>query len=285
MMTNNVEPELVRLQKFLARAGVASRRASEELITSGRVTVNGRIVDTLGTKVDPISDEVCVDGVAVGRQERTVTLMLHKPAGYVTTMFDPQGRPTVAELVPVDEYPGLFPVGRLDRDTTGLLLFSTDGDLGARLLHPGFHVDKTYLALVDGVPDERDLENLRNGVALDDGMTAPAIVELLTGEEEERAREQIGDDFQASGIQHGHAGVHSRAQREKCGSIVSITIHEGRKRQVRRMMSAISHPVIALHRQRFDDLTLDGLKRGEWRLLEESEIEALSMHGGLSGER
>lgn len=280
-MTNNTDIQLVRLQKFLARAGVASRRASEDLIVSGRVTVNGQIADTLGTKVNPDIDIVAVDGQVIDGQDATVTLMLHKPAGYVTTMSDPQGRPTVAELVPVDRYPGLFPVGRLDRDTTGLLLFSTDGDLGARLLHPGFHVNKTYVAMVDGVPDEADLENLRNGVALDDGMTAPAIVTLLSGEEEATAREQIGSDAQASGLLHAHSGVNSRAQREKSGSIVSITIHEGRKRQVRRMFSALSHPVIALHRQSFDELTLDGLDRGCWRLLTQAEVETLFAHSGL----
>ena len=140
----------MRLQKFLARAGAASRRGSENLMTAGRVTVNGQVVTELGSKVDPLVDEVAVDGVPVYLAQGPVTIMLHKPAGYVTTMSDPQGRPTVAELVPTDRFPGLFPIGRLDFDTTGLLLFSTDGELGNGLLHPRHHVEKRYLALVNG---------------------------------------------------------------------------------------------------------------------------------------
>ena len=192
--------ETMRLQKFLARAGVASRRASEQLILDGRVAVNGKVVTELGTKVrvyagetvgagkraeegrtaDNASvtealaqkesasgaDTVTVDGAAVTLCEETVTLMLNKPAGYVTTMDDPQGRACVASLVPLDRYPSLFPVGRLDRDTTGLLLFSTDGQLGNRLLHPRHHVSKTYLALTLGIPTEQALETLRMGVEL-----------------------------------------------------------------------------------------------------------------------
>ena len=145
---SNPEPRIVpmRLQKFLARAGVASRRGSENLMTAERVTVNGRVVTELGSKVDPLVDEVAVDGKVVRLADGPVTLMLHKPAGFVTTMSDPQGRPTVAELVPTEACPGLFPVGRLDADTTGLLLFSTDGELGNGLLHPKRHVVKRYLA-------------------------------------------------------------------------------------------------------------------------------------------
>ena len=159
----------MRLQKFLARAGAASRRGSENLMTAGRVTVNGEVVTELGSKVDPLVDEVAVDGAVVRLADGPVTIMLHKPAGFVTTMSDPQGRPTVAELVPTERYPGLFPIGRLDFDTTGLLLFSTDGELGNGLLHPKHHVTKRYLACVEGRPTERDLEFLRRGIELDDG--------------------------------------------------------------------------------------------------------------------
>ena len=162
------QPFPMRLQKFLARAGVASRRGSEDLMTAGRVSVNGQIVTELGSKVDPKVDVVCVDGREVHLEDGSVYLMLHKPKGYLTTMDDPQGRPCVAQLVPRGRYPGLFPVGRLDKDTTGLLLFTTDGDMGQRLLHPKHHVDKTYQAHVAGVPDEVDLARLRGGIMLDD---------------------------------------------------------------------------------------------------------------------
>uniref|UniRef100_UPI0022E1E4E4 pseudouridine synthase n=1 Tax=Eggerthella sinensis TaxID=242230 RepID=UPI0022E1E4E4 len=157
----------MRLQKFLARAGAASRRGSENLMTAGRVTVNGDVVTELGSKVDPLVDEVAVDGAVVRLADGPITLMLHKPAGFVTTMSDPQGRPTVAELVPTERYPGLFPIGRLDYDTTGLLLFSTDGELGNGLLHPKHHVTKRYLACVEGTPTERELAlpGLRRGHA------------------------------------------------------------------------------------------------------------------------
>ena len=185
----NEAPRIVpmRLQKFLARAGAASRRGSENLMTAGRVTVNGQVVTELGSKVDPLVDQVAVDGVVVRLADGPVTVMLHKPAGFVTTMSDPQGRPTVAQLVPVDRYPGLFPIGRLDADTTGLLLFSTDGDLGNGLLHPKHHVAKRYLACVEGRPAERDLARLRRGVELDDGLTAPADARLVEGPAARRA--------------------------------------------------------------------------------------------------
>jgi 23S rRNA pseudouridine2605 synthase len=211
----------VRLQKYLARAGVASRRASEQLITSGRVSVNGQVVTQLGTKVyvsendqEP-SDEVTLDGVLVLLKDEDVTLMLHKPAGYVTTMQDPQGRPCVASLVPLGQYPSLFPVGRLDRDTTGLLLFSTNGALGNKLLHPRHHVEKTYLALTLGVPTEKALEQLRSGVELSDGTTQPAKVELLEGEEKEQACQCFDFAHQgASGSSNAAQKMQREAQRE-----------------------------------------------------------------------
>ena len=237
----------MRLQKFLARAGVASRRGSEDLMTAGRVAVNGVVTTQMGAKVDPDTDIVTVDGRTVTLSERPAYVALNKPAGYITTMSDPRGRHTVAELVPVGKYPGLFPVGRLDRDTTGLLLFTTDGELGFSLLHPRFHVRKTYDVRVEGELDERHAEQLRAGVMLDDGMTAPAEV-MLT-----------------------RSGETSEAE---------ITIREGRKRQVRRMFSAVGHPVIALHRVRFGPIGLGDLEPGAWRVLTDEEVEALKRAGG-----
>ena len=158
-----IYPHTMRLQRFLARAGVASRRGAEALMSAGRVTVNGVVATEMGTKIDVGRDRVAVDGAPVALADEAAYLMLHKPAGYLTTMRDPQGRPCVSELVPRDRFPGLFPVGRLDLDTTGLLLFTTDGDLAQRLLHPSHHVDKSYLAIVDGRVRDADLEPLRAG--------------------------------------------------------------------------------------------------------------------------
>ena len=238
----------MRLQKFLARSGVASRRGSEDLMTAGRVCVNGEVVRELGSKIDPLVDTVTVDGRIVHLADTPVTLMLHKPAGYLTTMSDPFGRPTVADLVPCDRYPGLFPIGRLDFDTTGILLFSTDGELGNGLLHPRKHVDKTYEAHVDGVVSAEQIKALCKGVPLDDGMTLPAEVEL------------IGSNGSTSDVR--------------------ITIHEGRKRQVRRMCSFVGHPVLELHRCKFGPLELDGLAEGAWRLLEEEQVASLRRAAG-----
>lgn len=233
----------MRLQKFLARAGAASRRGSEELMTSGRVSVNGIVVTELGAKVDPAADRVFVDDIEVHLSDVPVYLALNKPAGVVTTMSDPHGRPTVADFVPRDEVPGLFPVGRLDADTTGLLLFTTDGELSHRLLHPRWKVPKSYVAEVDGLPDEGDLEILRTGVALDDGLTAPATVNML--------------------------------ERRADTAVVEMSIREGRKRQVRRMFSAVSHPVITLYRTSFGPVGLGELAPGAWRHLTSDEVDAL----------
>lgn len=247
-------PVPMRLQKFLARAGVASRRGSEDLMTAGRVTVNGRVAVELGTKVDPAADVVEVDGRRVGLADGKAYLVLNKPADVLTTMDDPHGRPTVVPLVPVDRFPGLFPVGRLDRDTTGVLLFTTDGDLAARLLHPSSHVTKVYHALVDGLLSARDLDELRCGVELDDGPTAPARCRVLGPEEAARSR----------------CGRPGRFE-----TLVELAIHEGRKRQVKRMLSAVGHPVLRLDRVRFGPLGADGLEPGAWRLLATGEVEAL----------
>lgn len=237
--------EPMRLQKFLARAGVASRRKCEELIASGRIAVNGSVVTELGTKVDPAHDAVAFDGRTVSLSADDVVVMLNKPAGFLTAMSDERGGRVVASLVPVGEFPGLFPIGRLDRDTTGLLLFTTDGELGHRLLHPSHNVEKRYVADVKGALSEEERCTLEDGVMLDDGMTAPAKCEVL------------------SVLPDG-----SR-------STVALTIHEGRKRQVRRMLAAVGHEVISLHRERVGGLSLGDLQPGEWRELSAEEVALL----------
>ena len=224
----------VRLNRYLASTGVGSRRAADEVIRAGRVTVNGAAAE-LGTLVCE-GDDVRVDGRPV-RVQATMVVLLHKPAGVVTTARDPQGRPTVVELVPAPVR--LFPVGRLDRETTGLLLLTNDGALADRLMHPRHGVPKTYVARVAADPGAPVLERLRRGVELEDGPTAPAEVRL--------------------------AGP----------GRVEITIHEGRNRQVRRMLAAVGHPARGLHRSAYGGLELGNLAPGEWRELTDAEVEAL----------
>ncbi|MCL1799542.1 MAG: rRNA pseudouridine synthase [Eggerthellaceae bacterium] len=263
----------MRLQRFLARAGMASRRGSEDLMTAGRVTVNGEVVRELGSKVDPLTDEVAVDGRPVAYPSAPVTLMLNKPAGYITTMSDPYGRPCVASLVPTGDYPGLFPVGRLDTDTTGLLLFTTDGDLAHRLLHPRHHVQKSYEAWVEGVPRACDLDRLARGIDLEDGPTQPAEVELL-GVDKGTGRLSSFDTLENKYVYQKMTNAPSPCQLPSLCQLhaqVRITIREGRKRQVRRMFEAIGHPVASLHRPAFGGLALGTLEEGSWRLLTEAE--------------
>ena len=246
----------MRVQKFLARAGVASRRGSENLMTAGRVRVNGQVVTELGSKVDPLVDVVTVDGREVRLADGSVYLMLNKPAGYVTTMRDPGGRPCVASLVPTSTYPGLFPVGRLDRDTTGLLLFTTDGEAAQRLLHPSFEKDKHYVALVEGRLSRTAIDRLERGITLDDGPCAPAKVERI------EADSSLANAVCPKGVPKG------------C-SLVGLTIHEGRKHQVKRMLSEVGHEVIALHRDTFGPLVLKDVKPGKWRQLTADERKRL----------
>ncbi|HVF32456.1 MAG TPA: pseudouridine synthase [Acidimicrobiales bacterium] len=232
-----------RLQKVLARAGLASRRVCEDLIAAGRVTVNGDVAD-LGRRVDPVADVIEVDGALVPTAPGLVHYLLNKPAGVVTTAADTHGRPTVVQLVPAE--PRVFPVGRLDADTEGLLLLTNDGVLTHRLTHPSFGVEKEYLASVDGDPSPAALRRLREGVVLraedgeDERPTAPAKV----------ARLEAG--------------------------LLRVTIHEGRNRQVRRMCEAIGHPVTRLVRTRIGPLADRRLKPGEWRLLTGDEVRALA---------
>ncbi len=270
----------MRLQKFLARAGASSRRGSENLMTAGRVTVNGQVVTELGSKVDPACDVVAVDGHVVSWGASPTTIMLHKPAGFVTTMSDPHGRATVADLVPTDRYPGLYPIGRLDADTTGLLLFSTDGELGHGLLHPRHHVEKTYWALVEGRPGPADVRALCDGVLLEDGRTAPARARVLAGAERDRAMACF-----AGPRPHTHAQARQRTRahkgRDASDSVVELVLTEGRKHQVKRMLAAVGHPVVSLHRETFGPLSLAGLARGTWRELSVRETEAL--HRAVGG--
>ena len=281
---NQTQPEErlvpMRLQKFLARAGAASRRGSENLMTAGRVTVTGQVVTELGSTVDPLVDQVAVDGVPVRLEGGPVTIMLHKPAGYVTTMSDPQGRPTVAELVPTDRFPGLFPIGRLDFDTTGLLLFSTDGELGNGLLHPRHHVEKRYLALVNGKPTPEQLGQLEQGIQLDDGMTVPAKAALVEGAEAKRALSMLEvppavPDHEPNGSVPSPQRAAILRKRSQQRAVVRVVLREGRKRQVKRMLSAIKHGVLALHRDSFGPIELGDLPRGQWRELTPEEVAAL----------
>jgi 23S rRNA pseudouridine2605 synthase len=224
----------VRLNAYLARAGVASRRGADELIKAGRVRVNGAPGE-LNTFVGA-NDTVEVDGSPVEKQALAY-LLLHKPAGVVTTARDPYGRPTVVGLVPAE--PRVVPVGRLDADTTGALLLTNDGALAQRLAHPRYQVDKVYEAEVEGDPGDETLRRLREGVELDDGRSAPA-----------------------------------RARRLARGRI-ELTIHEGRKHQVKRMLEAVGHPVQRLHRSGYAGLDLQGLRPGRWRRLTKDEVAAL----------
>lgn len=238
-----------RLQKVLAQAGIASRRKCEGLITAGKVTVNGAVVRELGIKVDPARDLIAVEGNPIGKQ-LPVYILLNKPTGVVTTAFDPEGRKTVIDLVKTGER--VFPVGRLDMNTSGLLLLTNDGVLANGLMHPRHEVDKRYRAEVKGEISDEALKRLEKGVLLEDGMTAPAKVELLN--------------------------------RTPQTSLFDITIHEGRNRQVRRMCEAVGHPVLRLKRVQFAFLTLGNLRPGDWRTLSEQEVGKLYRIAGMRKE-
>ncbi|MBI4887965.1 MAG: rRNA pseudouridine synthase [Acidobacteria bacterium] len=248
----------LRLQKILAQAGIASRRASETLIAEGRVSVNGVTIREMGTKADPAADDIRVDGRRV-KAERLRYLLLNKPPGYVSTRSDPQRRPTVLDLLRgVREY--VYPVGRLDYDTEGLLLLTNDGELAARLTHPRHGIERVYEARVAGMPDDAALERLRRGIPLDGRRTLPADVVLLN-------RGRPGP---------AHAGPRGRRERE---AVLVLTIREGRNRQVRRMCEAVGHPVRALRRVRIGPLQDRRLKTGMWRDLTALEIRALQRAG------
>jgi 23S rRNA pseudouridine2605 synthase len=241
-----------RLQKLLSTAGVASRRASEELITQGRVEVNGEVVRTLGTKADPTRDVIRVDGRRLRFDNRTRYVLLNKPKNVVTTRKDPEGRRTVIELLKgVREY--VYPVGRLDYDSEGLLLLTSDGDLAAKLTHPRHAVERVYDAYVVGIPAEDDLEKLRRGIFLDGSRTAAALVK--------------------------RAGTVVKGRQEL--TRLTITLREGRNRQVRRMCASIGHPVRKLTRTRMGPIKLGDLRPGHWRDLTEREVRLLQEAASL----
>lgn len=226
-----------KLQKVLAAAGIASRRVAEELIADGRVTVNGEVAE-IGRRVDGDTDVIEVDGAVVAARPGLVHYLLNKPRGVIATADDPHGRPTVVDFVPAE--PRVFPVGRLDADTEGLLLLSNDGELAHRLTHPSYGVEKEYVVEVEGEPTNQAIRRLRDGVELDDGRTAPAKVARMAP------------------------------------SVLRITIHEGRNRQVRRMCDAVGHPVTRLVRTRIGPIVDRRLKPGEWRALTGDEVRALA---------
>ena len=238
----------MRLHRFIAQSGITSRRKAEEMIAQGRVMVNGKIITAMGVLVEP-GDEVRVDGELIAVQE-SATLIMNKPKGLITTLDDPQGRPTVMRLIP-REYQAVKPVGRLDKDTEGLLLLTTDGELAMRLTHAKYGIEKEYLAVVDGLPSLSSIEKLRRGVFVEGRRTSPAQVEIIPG-----------DDTKGT-------------------ARLKIIIHEGRKRQVREMCRMVGHEVISLRRVRIGHLVLKGMAPGEVRRLPKVDVERLKTAVGL----
>lgn len=229
-----------RLQKVLAHAGVSSRRKAEEFIVAGRVSVNGQVVRELGVKVDASRDRILVDGRPVG-PEPVEYWLLHKPAGVITTVVDPQGRPTARDMVPTRAR--VYPVGRLDADSSGLLLFTNDGELAQRLMHPRHQHEKEYRVLVAGEPTPEDIKRLRRGVPLDGRLTVPAEVRLLGTTRD--------------------------------GTWLTVVLREGRNRQIRRMLDAVGHRVLSLERLRIGPIELGELRPGQARRLTKSEAAEL----------
>jgi pseudouridine synthase len=240
-----------RLQKLLSAAGIASRRAAETLIAEGRVSVNGHTVTELGTKADPETDDVRVDGRRLKTPGRRLYLLLNKPRGYISSRADPQRRPTVIELLArkgIRDY--VYPVGRLDYDSEGLLILTSDGDLAARLTHPSHEIEREYEVRVRGIPDRHALQRLARGVIIDGRRTLPADVRISKTLESSRGAQ----------------------------SLLSLTVREGRNRQVRKMCDEIGHPVVRLRRVRIGPIVDDRLRPGEVRDLTPREIAALKRH-------
>ncbi|WP_054712456.1 pseudouridine synthase [Bacillus sp. JCM 19041] len=231
-----------RLQKVIAQAGVASRRKAEEFITAGRVKVNGKKVTELGVKVNPERDRVEVDGVPLDKEE-PVYYLLYKPTGVISTSNDDKGRRTVTEIIGSEQR--VYPIGRLDYDTSGLLLITNDGDFANLLMHPRHKIEKEYIAKVEGIPDRRELKRVEEGIMLEDGKTAPAKAKILS------------------------------VDKKKQTAIVRLIMHEGRNRQVRRMFEALGHPVKKLKRERYSFLTLGNLQPSEFRPLKPIEVKQL----------
>jgi 23S rRNA pseudouridine2605 synthase len=230
-----------RLQKILAKAGIASRRSAEQLIRDGRIRINGQVVMEMGCKADPSHDRITCDGKPIVFEEKSYVL-LNKPAGYVTTLSDPQGRPVVSDLI--NGIPlRLFPVGRLDLDTEGALLMTNDGELGNAILHPRFEVKKTYEALVTGAPSLEKLRRLELGIEIDGGRTRPAIIRVL--------------------------------KQYKDQTLIEVIIHEGKKRQVRKMFQALNHRVLHLKRTAYGKLGLGTLPLGKFRVLAPDDLKKI----------
>ena len=232
----------MRLEKFLSESGIASRRDAKRYISAGRVTVNSQRVLIPGTHIAPRQDKITLDGRPVRGKPRQIYLMLNKPAGYITTVRDERGRPTVMALVR-DISERIYPVGRLDFDTEGLLLMTNDGDFAHRILHPSYEIQKTYIAWVEGQPDQREIQRLQEGVEIEEGVTTSAQVNQV-GKREGRTQ-------------------------------FKIVIHEGKKRQIRRMFYAVGYDVVHLKRVRIGSLSLDQLPIGRYRVLRSTEIELL----------
>lgn len=231
-----------RLQKVIAQAGIASRRKAEQLIVDGKVTVNGKVIRELGVKVTPNKDEIEVEGVPIDREE-PVYFLMYKPSGVISSVKDDKDRKVVTDYIEVEQR--VFPVGRLDYDTSGLILLTNDGDFANQLMHPKFKVEKVYVAKIKGIPSREMLKQLQTGVVLEDGKTAPAKVKLMS------------------------------MDKKKQTSIVRLTIHEGRNRQVRRMFEAIGHPVLKLKREEYSFLNLKGMNPGDVRPLKPIEVKHL----------
>ena len=242
------ELSVIRLNKFLSQAGVASRREADNLIKQGRVKVNGRVVQELGSKIDGEKDGVTVDGKKIEPRQDYVYLLLNKPPGFLVTLKDPFDRPTIKSLLPPLRV-RLFPVGRLDFHSEGLLLMTNDGELANRLMHPRYEIKKVYAVKVKGQPEKSQLLKLEKGIIIDGKKTAPATISLQF----------------------------SSPRRSLC----QVTIHEGRKREVRRMFASIGHPVLELQRVQYACLPLQGLKSGKWRYLTDKEVQKLKKLVGL----
>lgn len=242
-MKLTMKDDEIRLQKYLANNGVASRRKCEELILEGKVSVNGEIIRELGTKINPTVDKVIYCGKLINNQEKLVYILLNKPIGYVTTAKDQFNRDTVLDLVKVKER--VVPVGRLDMYTSGALILTNDGDFVYKITHPKHEVTKTYTVTLNGIIEAESVEKLRKGVEIDDYVTRPAKIKIL------------------------------KTDSVKNISRLEITIHEGKNRQVRKMCEAVGSKVIALHRSKIGDIEVKDLKLGNWRYLKEYEVERL----------
>lgn len=242
---------LIRLQKIISQAGITSRRKAEELIRSGRVLVNGQAVTELGSKADPDKDRIEVDGRKIGPAQSRIAVLLNKPDGFITSLSDPEGRPTVAQLV--RKIPArLYPVGRLDYHTEGLLILTNDGELAQKIEHPSHKLEKVYVAKVKGIPDENGLKKIRNGIVIEGRKTLPARVGILE---------------------------------TRKNAWLEIAIREGRQNQIRKSFEAIGHPVLKLKRVAIGPLRDDNLKAGEYRFLKPTEIQVLIRHTAATSKK